>query len=760
MSPSARGGPEESGQAHFSKDDRSINRLSPDEISLSDLIRILRRRKWIIFASVIAAFLLGCAYCIFKTPRYEAVADLAINPEGSNSLNMGDVMASIDNSGIGFDQKLETQVRILKSDSLAWTVISELRLDRRPAFNGSRRHLFSGPGDCAKVPDQIEQTSAICRNALMDRFASSLTVRSIPRTQAVEITFRNPDPGLARDIVNHLVSDYTQRTFMTRYNAAMKASDWLSGQMEQIKADVEKSETKLSDLQKETGIFGTDENNNLVLSKLDDLSKELTDAEADRITKEAQYRIVESGNPELIGTIASDTVLPVLRGQEADLKNQLAQATSEYGPNYPAVVQLRNQLAEVDRSVNKEIANIQERFRSDYAVSVAAETEVKKAFEQQKQLANNMSAGLDRYGILKREVEAGNDLYEDLMTKLKEAGVIASLKAVTVDPIDSAKLPTSPVEPDTHLVLALSTLFGLGTGIALSFVAESFDHLIWNSEEIRDLVNVPLFGIVPHIKPAPQAARPLSTADAKSVADPAFVILQRPKSQGSEAFRALRTAILLASPGAPPKTILVTSAIPGEGKTTIGINICFALNQLGRRVLLVDADLRRGKIGDKFDALGSNGVPGNAGLSGALTGGNNWRDAVKSIPDVPNLFILPSGVRPPNSAELLGSAEMQALLEQWRAEFDHVILDSAPVLLVTDAVLIAQKVDMVLLVSRIGVTSRTGLRRASELMHTGRASISGMIVNDTGVDDRYYGYGYGYGYGNKSAGGYYSDEKA
>ena len=745
MSRSARGRSVENDLGNVSND-VSLR----DEVSLSDLVRIIRRRKRIIFASVVIVFLLGVLYCILKTPRYEATADLAINPEGSNSLDMGDITASLGGGGLGFDEKLETQVRILKSDSLAWTVISALRLDKRPSFAGSRKHILFGPRSCNDIPDQIDQTSPGCHNMLLKKFESSLTVQSIARTQAVAITFRNPDPELARDIVNHLISNYTKRTFMTRYNDTMKASDWLSGQMEQIKTDVESSEAKLADLQKQTGIFGTDENNNLVLSKLDDLSKELTDAEADRITKEAKFQIAESGNPELISTIAPDSVLPVLRGQEADLENQLAQATTEYGPNYPKVVQLRNQLSEVKKSLHKGIANIQERFRSDYAISASTENQIKRAFERQKALANQMSGGLNRYGILKREVEAGNNLYEDLMTKLKEAGVVASLKAVTVDPIDLATLPTSPVEPNTSLVLALSAIFGLGVGITASFVAESLDHFVWSSDEIQALVSIPLFGIIPHIKPGPQPSTLSMPPDVIPLADPAFVLHQRPKSQPAEAFRALRTAILLASAGAPPKTILITSSIPGEGKTTICTNISFALTQVGRRVLLVDVDLRRGRIGEKF------GVAEKFGLSGVLTGGGNWRDAVTTITDIPHLFVLPSGARPPNSAELVGSSEMQTLLEEWKAEYDHVIVDSAPSLLVTDSVLLAQKVDMVLLVSRIGVTSRAGLRRTSELLHTGRGSISGIVVNDTSPGDQYYGYGYYYG---KSADGYYSDEK-
>jgi len=303
-------------------------------------------------------------------------------------------------------------------------------------------------------------------------------VQTIARTQAVEITFRNANPNLARDIVNHLVSGYTQRTFMTRYNDTMKASDWLSGQLAQLKAAVEQSQSKLSRLQKQTGIFGTDENDNLVLSKLDDLSKELTDAESDRIVKEAKYRVAQSGNPELIGTVVPDSVLPILRGQQADLETQLAQANAEYGPRYPKVTQLESQLAQVEKSLQKEIADIQERFRTDYQISEGTEEQLQAAFDGQKQQAYAMSEGLDQYGILKREVESSSDLYDDLLKKLKEAGVVASLKAATVDIIDPATLPTKPVEPNIPMVLALSILLGLGAGIACTLAAENLDNLI------------------------------------------------------------------------------------------------------------------------------------------------------------------------------------------------------------------------------------------------------------------------------------------
>lgn len=725
---------------------------STGEISLSDLVRVLRRRRRLILGSLVVVLLLGALYCVVKTRRYEAVADLAINPEGSDALDMGDITASLGGGGLGFDEKLETQVHVLKSDSLAWTVISELRLDRQPTFAGHHKMILFGPYVVPDAPEKIEQTTPERRNELLEHFSDALTVQTIPRTQAVEITFRNANPVLAREIVNHLVTGYTQRTFMTRYNDTMKASDWLSGQLAQLKSDVQESQAKLSKFQRETGIFGTDENDNLVLSKLDDVSKELTDAEADRIVKEAQYRVAQSGNAELIGTIVPDSVLPVLRGQEADLKQQLAQANAEYGPHYPKVIQLETQLAQVEKSLQNEIADIQERFHTAYQVSADSEKQMRTAFDQQKQQAYNMSAGLDQYGILKREMESGNDLYEDLLKKLKEAGVVASLKAATVDVIDPATLPTKPVEPKVSLVMALSVLFGLGTGFAFSFAAESLDNLIRSPEEVELLTGIPLFGMIPHIKlgRSKSPAQELEPVGDGPRPPASLIALLRPNSQASEAFRSLRTALLLSSAGTPPKTVLIASAVPEEGKTTVSINIAAMLAQRGARVLLVDADLRRGLIGDRLN------IPKNLGLSGALTGAVNWHDAVETLPDTANLFILQAGVRPPNSAELLGSTQMHELLEEWKTDYDHVIVDSAPCLIVTDAVLVAQNMDAVLLVSRMGATPRSNLRRASELLQCGNGHVTGIVANDVRIAEQYYGYGYGYGKYN----GYYSEEKA
>jgi capsular exopolysaccharide synthesis family protein len=308
-------------------------------------------------------------------------------------------------------------------------------------------------------------------------------------------------------------------------------------------------------------------------------------------------------------------------------------------------------------------------------------------------------------------------------------------------------------------VLALSVILGSCVGVGFAFAAENLDNLIRNPEEISAITAVPLFGIIPHVRSTrtksstpkleTEKARPKGELEAEKARQNSLVSVLRPNSQASEAFRALRTSLLLASAGTPPKTILISSSIPGEGKSFTSINIAAVLTQVGARVLLVDADLRRGTVAERLR------VPRNFGLSGSITGAGSWRDAVETLPEAPNLSVLQAGPHPPNSSELLGSVQMQALIEEWKGEYDHVVIDSPPVLIVTDAVLVAQKVDAVILVSRVAVTSRQGLRRASELLQSGNAHVTGIVANDAGLGESYYGYGYGYG----KYVGYYSDDQ-
>jgi capsular exopolysaccharide synthesis family protein len=729
-------------------------RLVEKEISISDLLVILRRRRhWILVATLISLGF-GILYCCVRAPRYDAVSDLAIHPEGSDALDMGDLSSMAGGGGLDWDAKLETQVRILKSQTLAWTTISQLRLDQKPGFAGRRKFFVFGKRITPSAPANIEDTAPERRNHLLDSFAHDLTVESVPRTQAVEIKFRSADPALAANVVNQLASAYLEHNFMTRYEATEQASDWLAKQLNDLREDVETSQNKLADFQKKTGIIGADDDDNLILDKLDAIDKQLTDAKADRIVKEAKYHLASTGDPELIGTVIPDSVLPDLRSQEADLKNQLTQAQSIYGPNYPKVIQLKTQLGQVDDELAKELQDIKERFHTDYEASSSVEGQLQTAFDQQEQAAYKLSGDMSQYGILKRNVESERDLYEDLLKKLKEAGVMAGLRSTNVDIIDKASLPTKAVDPNIPLVISLSLFFGLGCGLGLAFWAESVDSSVRSADELEAIVGLPIFGTVPHFSLLANGrnghARQITAGPPDNSKGSPITVL-RPNSEASESFRSIRTSVLLSAAGTPPKTVLVASGLPGDGKSTISTNIAVVLAQRGARVLLVDADLRRGMLAQTL------GLTQNSGLSGALTSSGSWREAVEPVAGVDSLFVLQGGLRPPNPADLLGSATMDTLLAEWSKEFDQVIIDSPPCLVVTDGVMLAPKMDAVLLVARVGHTPRLGVRRTVELLQSVDATVAGVVLNDFSIAGTYYGYGYGYRYSHYSK--YYDDPK-
>jgi capsular exopolysaccharide synthesis family protein len=349
------------------------------------------------------------------------------------------------------------------------------------------------------------------------------------------------------------------------------------------------------------------------------------------------------------------------------------------------------------------------------------------AFNQQKQEANQLNESAIEYSVLKRDADANRQLYQDLLQRLKEAGVSAGLRSSNIRVVDIARTPTHPIKPDVPRNLLLGLMLGLAGGIGLVFVLESLDTSIRTMEEISAISTLPALGMIPLQLSSNGAFRkrlsPVTAEADKHESSPHLVTYERPKSEAAEAYRSLRTSILLSSYGGPPKVILVTSALPQEGKTTISANSALVLAQRGGRVLLIDADLRRPGIDKVF------GFRSRGGLSTLISGGDKSEDVIVPFPDVPNLWILPAGPIPPQPAELLGSSVMRDHLARWRNEFDHVIIDTPPCLSVTDAVVLSPEVDRVILVARAGKTTKLALRRACDLLLQVNARVMGIVLN-------------------------------
>jgi polysaccharide biosynthesis transport protein len=724
-----------------------------NESVLREYIRILLKRRWVVIASVAVVFSLATIRTL-RSPRiYEAVGSVAIAKTQPMLFNFQDSPTSYD-AYADLDD-LDTEARILQSDLLALQVIRELGLDKLPEFGGSPS---TAPNSLESTTDELQPNSARI-SAVLGAFKGRLTVDLVPNTRIIEIRFRSTDPQLAPRVVNTLMSTYVEQNFKTKYANTMQASDWLTKQLDDLRIRVEISQEKLVKYQKEHQIIGTDEKQNIITSKLDELNRELTQAESDRIAKQATYQLVQSQDQdtataavmsaenEASGTQGGSSLFENLRQQEADLKIKVAQLSTQFGPAYPQVAQLNNQLHEVEAQIHRETKKIWGKVRDDYMAALDRENMLRAALEKQKQEANELNQSAIQYSLLKRDVDTNRTLYDSLLEKLKEAGVSAGLKSTNFRTVDVARVPTVPIEPNVRRNLVAGFGLGLMGGIVLALLLEGLDNTVRTPEQAHAVSALPPLGTIPlgsrNGKEIALKNRFLVAAGAK---DGVEVITQaHPQSQMAEAYRAMRTSLLLSSLGAPPKVILVTSALPQEGKTTTSINCAIVLAQKGSRVLLVDADLRRPGI---HKALGM-GL--RSGLSNVLTGNASLQQAITRSALVPTLFVLPAGTPPPNPAELLSSTHMRELIAQLREQYDHIVIDTPPTLSVTDAVILSTCADSVVLVIRSGQTAKHALRRARDILLQVNAHVSGVLMNaaDLHSAEYYYYYGYGKKYGNR-----------
>ena len=703
------------------------------DLSLREFWRVLERRKRTVGTTVAACLLLALVVSLVMTPKYESVSIIEVNKENSDILGLDALQTGVTDS-LDYTITLETQANVLRSDSLAFQVAEQLGLEKHEEFSLAGAWFEA---DRVRAEQSLPLEKAPLRRRKISRaFEKSLTVKTIPGTRMIEVHFLNPDPQLAADIVNTLVGDYLEQYFRTRYNATAQASQWLSKQLAELRSQAEEAQEKVVRYQKAKGILGTDEANNVVMAKLEELNKQLTAAEANRMLKQTGYQIAKSGNAELISTVGSSNLLgslagmnsnPLaliqsLRSQQAELKVQYAQAASKYGSAYPKLIQMRNQLQELDRAIQAEIDKVAARAENDFLAAKNAEDLLRAAFDRQKEEANKLNDSAVRYTIMKRDAESSRELYDGLLRKLKEAGVLAGLRSSNLVVVDPARSSAKPVRPSYPINLAVGFGVGLLGGIGLAFARESFDSTIRTTEQVEAVAGLPAVGIIPDLG-ASHALR-LRRGNAQRVG---CNILDAPSSQLAESYRALRTALLFSNGDVSPKVILVTSALPQEGKTTASLNSAIALAYQGAKVLLIDADLRRPELHACL------GVPAEPGLGELLAADDVPSVVPFACAKAPNLFLLPAGYRRPSPAEALGSERMRDLLNKFRKRFDFVVIDTPPVLAVTDAVVLSKSADGVLLVVRSAETTEQSLLRARDLLLRVNARIAGVLVNRANI---------------------------
>jgi len=750
---------------------------------LHSLLRVLTRHSQWIIGSIAICMLLAIIATLMTKPSYQATATIELNKNGDHSLEdeLGGALGQqfdFDDDSLPTD--LQTETLILKSDSLALAVIQRLNLASQPPFADAGTKA----GKDAEQGLPLEEAPAT-RTRLLGTFKSHLKVLPVRGTRLILITYESHNANQAAQVANALIDSYKRQYLQSHYDATSEASDWLTKQLSELKANVEDSEKKLTDFEKQSGILsldmmpstvangGTNDGagiHSVVIQKLDALNSELTTAEANRIEKEAIYRLAQAGNEDAVAGLGRDPLavedksqsltqgaetsnLEQLRQQRSLLKVNLAEASATYGANNRHLKEIQIQIGALDQQIHQELQEIAKRAQADFQLAKQTEDEIRRQFDKQQMEASSLNEKSVEFALLSQEAYSRKKLYEDLYTKLQEANVSEGIKSTNITIIDPARSQSLPVRPRHLANLALGLLFGVFVGFTAAFLADNLDRTLRDPLDVEEITGMPVIGVIPGSEQSANPYLPRRRRDKKNIEPEKGVdqdtiwMLTHPESGVAEAFRALRTSIMLSRAGGGPKVILVTSCIAGEGKTTVTKNLAVAFAQHNKKVILVEADMRRPGMKHAFD------VVNKVGLSNVLAGSHTSEEAILRGVQVPTLDVLFAGQHPPLPSEILGSTAFDELLQQLRLRYDIILIDSPPALLVTDAVSISTKSDATVWVAQAGVVTRQQLVRATNLIERNGMPVIGFIVNRMSKKLA----GYGSGYEPMSYGSYYKE---
>jgi capsular exopolysaccharide synthesis family protein len=718
--------------------------FSTRETHLYDYLLILRKHQWLILSFILSVVTIVSIATFRMRPVYVATARIEIDKENANILPFPGV-DSYDYM-VDSDNYIQTQAVILTSETLTLQTIRNNGLALGPDFAGAvdlSEAVASG-----NLANQIRPPG-------LAEFLGSLSVKRVPNSRLLDVSFESTDPRLAARAVNAHIATYIEENYRSRYESTSQASDWLADQLKDFKVKVQKSEDARITYERQNQIWTIDDKQSMTTQRLSDINRQYTDAQSERMRKESLYEFAKAGNLDAIPAVGKSAAFGDLLQKREGTSASYSDALNQYGPNFPKVVRLKAQLKEIDDNIEIEKQKILDVLESDYREALQRETLMGKALDQAKSEANQMAEKMVEYNILKREAEANKALYEGLMTKMKETAISGALRSSNIRIVDPATVPTAPARPAKTKNIILSFLVGLVGGIGLALLREYLDNTVKTPDDIETLARLPSLAVVPQFVSANGKRRGLLQGFSDNGHDKRIELVAQylPKSQMSEAFRALRTSILLSQAERPPQVILVTSVLPREGKTTAAANLAVTLAQLGDSTVLVDADLRKPGIVRLLN-LGSGKY---AGLSSYLAGVSSLDLVSVPHPAIPNLVAIPTGPLPPNPADLLSSHRLADAIVELRSKFKFIVIDSPPVMAATDAVILSVQVDGVLLVVRSGETPKVAFTRTRDLLTSVKSRILGVVLNavDSSAPDYYYSYRYypySHGYGPQEAG--------
>ncbi len=689
---------------------------------LREYWRIFNKRKWVIFSILVAVIALGAVRTLMQTPLYTATVRLQIDRHAAEVVKGGSVMPTSANDW----EFLKTQYELLQSRALAERVASTLKLgDDADLFEPKQfsilravRRFFTSPA----ASKAQETTRKDRERAAAGIVLGNSAVTPIPGSLLVDVSYTDPVPSRAQLIANALANAFIASNLDKRFQANAYAKIFLEDQLAQLKLRLQESEKTLLEFAQKEQIVAVTEKASIAENNLEAANQTLGKLVAERIKDEQLWKQVSTATAINQPQLLTNKVIDALRAKRNALVTDYQEKLETFKPSYPAMVQIQNKIKEIDRQLGAEVQTIKDSLKARFEASQSQEAEMKKQIETLRSEVLDLQKRSIQYNILKREVDTNRELYNGLLQRHKEVSIAGGVGANNVFIVDKAEVPGGPSSPRLGRALLLSFALGLGAGIAAAYLLEQFDDAIRSPEEVEQITGLATLGVIPKLDKSQQVET--------EIADPRSVL--------SEAYRSLCTALQFSTESGLPKTLVVTSAGPGEGKSITALGIARQFATMGLKVLLVDADLRNPSLYKKLSC------DNTIGLSNYLTGSCTPPEAFQATP-IPDLALMTSGPLPPNAADLLSNARLLSLLSVGLEVFDLIVLDAPPVMGLADAPLMSNAAGATVFVVGAGQARSNHVRGALKRLHMGRGLLIGTVL--TKFDAKAAGYGYGYGYG-------------
>lgn len=689
--------------------------MEETRVPLAHYLWVFRRHLWKILGFIALSMMATAIVSSRMTPVYESTAVVDIDRQSPLGVVGQEAMRS--NNVNDSDQFLATQIKLAQSDSVLRPVALKYGLLEREGQLDDKASTLGNPG---QAPVQLKR----------------LRVSRPANTYLLHISYRSSDPQFSADVANAIAQSYLEHTYAIRYRSSASLMSFMEKQLEELRAKMERSGAALAQFERELNVINPEEKTNILSARLLQLNSEYTSAQADRVRKETVYRSVSSGSLEAAQASAQGEPLRRLTEKLNEAQERFSQIRTQYGSAHPEYRKAAAQLAEVQRQIESTRKDIMQRVAIEYEQAVSREAMLEKAVRETKSEFDRLNSRSFEYQALKREAEADKKLYEELVRKIKEAGINASFQSSSIRIADPARPARKPVLPNLKLNLALAFLFSTLIAVGCALLSDAVDTTVREPEQVVRILKAEVLGSLPVVR---SWKGQLNAAAANGTSNALVPVAPEagPANGYAEAIRTLRNSILLGDFDRRLRSILVTSASPGEGKSTIAVHLAATHAEQRQRTLLIDGDLRRPSVHKRF------GISSATGLSSVLTGELPWREAVVRVPSIPHLDVLPAGPPSRQAADLIGRG-LAELLEEAGPEYDLVVLDGPPLLGFAEPLQMATAVDGVIVVTRAGKTDRKAVGAVLATLNRLRAHVLGVVLNQVhqGLSNSYYYYGH------------------